>query len=319
MKPGERNLITDVAGLKLGHAEDRAARTGVTVVLPDRPARAAVDVRGGGPGTRETDALALDTLVETVDAVVLAGGSVYGLGAADGLTALLGASGRGFALVETPGVPPSPIVPAAVIYDLSNGGRKDWGEDLPYRRLGMKAFEAAGLAPELGAVGAGTGATAGAYGGGFGSASVVTEEGITLGAAAVVNSFGSPYAPGTKSFWAAPFEMNKEFGGRPAPAEGSAQGWPPDTKLGAGPRQNTTIAVIATDAPLGCADLKRIAIMAHDGLGRALRPAHGPTDGDTIFALSTGGAELLRDPLSITRLGHLAADTLARAIARGVF
>jgi L-aminopeptidase/D-esterase-like protein len=316
MKPGPRNLITDVPGLKLGHAEDEGARTGVTVILPDAQARAAVDVRGGGPGTRETDALALETLVGSVDAVVLTGGSVYGLGAADGVAARLGADGRGFALVEKAGVPPSPIVAAAVIYDLANGGTKGWGGEPPYRRLGVLAMEHAGRDFPLGPVGAGHGATAGAYRGGFGSASV-EESGFTVGAAVVVNSFGSPYVPGTDRFWAAPFEIDAEFGGRGIATE-TTGGWPPDTKIGAGPRENTTIAVVATDAPLSNAALKRVAIMAQDGLARALRPAHGPTDGDTVFALSTGEGPVGEDILLTTRIGNAAGDVLARAIARGV-
>src|SRR5471032_2383168 len=189
--PGPLNLITDVPGLLVGQAMDAAARTGVTVILTDERAVCAVDVRGGGPGTRETDILAAETLVEAVDAVVLSGGSVYGLAAADGVAAWLGARGRGFGLVERPGVPKSPIVPAAILYDLANGGDKAWGLEPPYRVLGIAAVEAAGRRFALGSVGAGAGATAGALKGGLGSASVVSADGYSVGALAAVNSFGA--------------------------------------------------------------------------------------------------------------------------------
>src|SRR5471032_3093159 len=160
--PGPLNLITDVPGLLVGQAMDAVARTGVTVILADGRAVCAVDVRGGCPGTRETDILAADSLVEAVDAVVLSGGSVYGLAAADGVAAWLGARGRGFGLFERPGVPKSPIVPAAILYDLANGGDKAWGLEPPYRALGIAAVESVGHVFALGSVGAGAGATAGA-------------------------------------------------------------------------------------------------------------------------------------------------------------
>jgi L-aminopeptidase/D-esterase-like protein len=159
---GPRNLITDVAGLRVGQATDARLRSGVTVVLPDDRAVCAVDVRGGAPGTRETDALTADTLVEAVDAIVLSGGSVYGLAAADGVTAWLGARGRGYGMVARPGVPRSPVVPAAILYDLANGGEKAWGMDPPYRAMGISAAEACDTTFELGSVGAGAGAMAGA-------------------------------------------------------------------------------------------------------------------------------------------------------------
>ncbi|MEQ8935037.1 MAG: P1 family peptidase, partial [Amphiplicatus sp.] len=161
-RPGPRNDITDVPGLKIGQAEDVRIATGVTVILPDRSAICACDVRGGGPGTRETDLLDPSTLVTRADAIVLSGGSSYGLAAADGVAAWLGSQRRGFALVRSPGVPPSPIVPAAILYDLANGGAKDWGEEPPYRRLGFDACEAATGGPvKLGRAGAGFGARAG--------------------------------------------------------------------------------------------------------------------------------------------------------------
>src|SRR5271154_2976095 len=204
--PGALNLITDVPGLQVGQAEDPKARSGVTVILPDGRATCSVDVRGGGPGTRETDALNSWNLVHSVDAVVLSGGSVYGLGAADGVAAWLGARGRGYGMVVAAGVPRSPIVPAAILYDLANGGDKAWGLEPPYRALGIAAAKAAGPDFGLGSMGAGAGAGAGALKGGVGSASALTTDGFTVGALAAVNSFGSVVAPGSRAFWAAPYE-----------------------------------------------------------------------------------------------------------------
>lgn len=317
---GPRNLITDVAGLRVGHATHEAARTGVTVVLPDERAVCAVDVRGGGPGTRETDALTPDTLVDAVDAVVLAGGSVYGLAAADGVTAWLGARGRGFTLAPRPDVPRSPVVPAAILYDLANGGDKAWGLEPPYRALGIAAAEAAADGFGLGSVGAGAGAMAGTLKGGVGSASAVTHDGFTVGALAAVNSFGSVTVPGSRAFWAAPFEIADEFGAVPI---GGARAGPDDwgrAKRDPAPRTNTTIACVAVDAILTPAQARRLAIMAQDGLARAIRPVHAPVDGDVVFALATGRRALGPDEtFTLCRLGALAADCLARAVARGVY
>lgn len=318
-RPGPRNLITDVPGLLVGQAQDAGARTGVTVLLPEERAVCGVDVRGGGPGTRETDALAPENLVDAVDAVVLAGGSVYGLAAADGVAAWLGAQGRGFGLVDLPGVPRSPVVPAAILYDLANGGDKGWGLEPPYRRLGIAAAEAAALDFELGTAGAGYGAMAGQLKGGTGSVSIVSD-GITIGAIAAVNSFGSVVGGDGKSFWAAPFEIDGEFGGL-----GSADlSVAPDdwslAKLAPAPRANTTICAIATDAALTPAEAKRVAVMAQTGLARAIRPANAPFDGDVVFVLSTARARLPEPAaLSVTKIGALAADCLARAIARAVY
>lgn len=316
---GARNLITDVPGLKVGQAEDARVRTGVTVILADGLHAAGCSVAGGGPGTRETDALAAENLVGAVNAVVLAGGSVYGLAAADGVAAWLGARGIGYGLVSRPGAPPSPIVPAAILYDLANGGDKQWGLEPPYRALGIAAAEAAGEDFGLGTVGAGYGAMAGTLKGGTGSASVVTADGITVGALCAVNSFGSVVAPGGRSFWAAPFEIAGEFGGLGAAGLSAAPDDWGAAKAQATPRANTTIACVATDVALTTAQARRVAIMAQDGLARAIRPVHGPTDGDVVFALSTG-RQPLPDPanLSLTRIGALAADCLARAVARGV-
>jgi L-aminopeptidase/D-esterase-like protein len=323
--PGPLNLITDVAGLRVGQAQDDAARSGVTVILADGRAVCAVDVRGGGPGTRETDALGPENLVDDADAVVLAGGSVYGLAAADGVTAVLGASGRGYRLSATAGVPVSPIVPAAILYDLGNGGSKAWGENPPYRDLGMAATRGAGAQFALGTAGAGCGAMAGRLKGGLGSASVVGEDGFTVGAIVAVNSFGSVVAPGGRSFWAAPYEIAGEFGAlgsaglAAAPDEWGLAKGPAPSGVGGG-RTNTTIACVATDAILTPGEAKRVAIMAQDGLARAIRPAHAPFDGDVVFAFATGKRPLgERRMADITRLGALAADCLARAIARGVY
>lgn len=320
LKIGPRNLITDVSGLAVGQASDSAARTGVTVLLPDERAVCAVDVRGGAPGARETDALAADTLVEKVDAVVLSGGSVYGLAAADAVAAWLGARGRGYALVAAPGVPPSPVVPAAILYDLANGGDKAWGLEPPYRALGLAAVAAAGSSFDLGSAGAGAGAMAGALKGGVGSASIVTADGFTLGALAAVNSFGSVVAPGGRAFWATPFEVGDEFGGLAlGDAHAAGDDWglaKRDPKVGA----NTTIACVATDADLTRAQARRLAVMAQDGLARAIRPVHAPYDGDVVFVLATGRRPLGPDPVfALARLGSLAADVLARAVARGVY
>jgi L-aminopeptidase/D-esterase-like protein len=318
--PGPRNLITDVAGLRVGQAQDDAARSGVTVILADGRAVCAVDVRGGAPGTRETDALGPENLVDEADAVVLAGGSVYGLAAADGVTAVLGASGQGYRLSAAEGVPVSPIVPAAILYDLGNGGAKAWGENPPYRDLGMAAAREAGAQFALGTAGAGYGAMAGRLKGGLGSASVVGEDGFTVGAIVAVNSFGSVVAPGGRSFWSAPYEIGGEFGGL-----GSAGlvATPDDWGLAKGPttgRINTTIACVATDATLTPGEAKRVAIMAQDGLARAIRPAHAPFDGDVVFAFATGKRPLGERRMGdVARLGALAADCLARAIARGVY
>lgn len=317
-----RNLITDVMGLTVGQAHDEAAASGVTVILTNRPVVAAVDVRGGAPASRETDALRLENLVQHIDAIVFAGGSVHGLAAGDGVTAWLGARGRGFALNGGVGAPPSPIVPTACLYDLANGGAKAWGEDPPYRRLGRVAAEAASQDFHLGTAGAGFGARAGALPGGIGSASATMADGGVVGALVVVNSFGSVIAPDSGRFWAAPFEIDAEFGGRGvSEAPVSNENWGL-AKAMAAPGVNTTLACVATDIVLSRVELLRVAVMAQDGLARAIRPAHTPFDGDIVFALSTGLRELPSDglrPLAVARIGGTAADVLARAIAAGVF
>ncbi|HEX4302604.1 MAG TPA: P1 family peptidase [Rhizomicrobium sp.] len=317
VRPGARNLITDIAGLRVGNAEDHKARTGVTVVLADALTTAVVDVRGGAPGTRDTEALDPVGIDGGADAIVLSGGSVYGLDAPAGVTAHLRAQGRGVAF----GGLRLPIVPGAILFDMANGGDKDWGEETPYRALGRAAAANAGLDFKLGNVGAGLGARAGLYKGGLGSASSVTEDGYTVGAIVAVNSLGSPLLPGTDVFWAFPFEQQSEFGGRRLSGKevlGDLD-LPPDMK-GAAPRENTTIAIIAIDAEVSGVELKRIAIMAADGFARALRPVHTPFDGDIVFAMATAKRQLAEPrQRNIMRLGSIAADTLSRAIARGVY
>ncbi len=321
-RPGPDNSLADVQGLSIGCAEDELALTGVTVIVPETRAVCAADVRGGGPGTRETDALAPENLVDAVDAVVLAGGSVYGLAAADGVVATMGAENKGFALVDMPGVPRSPVVPAAILYDLANGGNRAWGDAPPYAALGRKAYAARGRRAPLGNAGAGLGARAGALKGGQGSASIVTSDGFTVAALACVNCWGSTTMPGSRAFWAHPFEIDGEFGGVRRDAGAASvdlEDWG-DAKFSPQPRANTTIAVVATDADLTPGEAKRVAQMASAGLARAIRPVFAPFDGDVVFALSTA-KRATPEPraLAIARFGALAADCLSRAIARGVF
>jgi L-aminopeptidase/D-esterase-like protein len=328
-RPGPLNLITDVAGLKVGSAHDDRVQTGVTVIRPDARAVAAVAVAGGGPGTRETDALGPDTLVDAIDAIVFSGGSVYGLAAADGVAAALGAARQGFALIAGSAVPVSPIVPAAILYDLANGGEKSWGETPPYRALGMQALKNIATRFDLGRIGAGFGARAGGGPGGLGSASAVTHDGIEVGALVAVNSHGSVKMPGSDAFWAWPYEQASEFGGvRPAgdfaldPDDWGAAKSKPGSMAGpdATGRANTTLCCVATNVALAPFEAQRIAKMAMAGLARAVRPVFAPFDGDVVFCLSTAQVERqeLR-PFVLARIGELAAGTLARATARGVF
>lgn len=321
-RPGSRNLITDIEGISVGQAEDVRVGTGVTVIVPDCPVMGAVCVAGGGPGTRETDVLSAGRLVfDSVDAICLSGGSAFGLAAADGVMAGLKAQGRGFALVPRPGVPATPIVPAAILYDLANGGDKDWGDVAPYARLGRAAFDNAGKHVALGRAGAGFGARAGQAPGGTGSASIVTSDGLTIGALAAVNSFGSVRMPGSDAFWAWPYELSGEFGGaRPEPGFAfDPEDWGA-AKTNPAPRENTTIACIALDAVVTHDELQRIAQMALAGMARAIRPVFAPTDGDVVFVVSTQKRQVDGNrPLSVARLGELAAGTLARSIARGVY
>lgn len=313
MIAGPSNHILDVPGLTVGHADDPALRSGASVVLFDAPAVAAVDVRGGGPGARETELLAPDMTVETVDAITLSGGSAFGLDAAGGAMDALRAMGRGFAV----GAARVPIVPGAILFDLTNGGDKDWGPRNPYGELGWRATQPAARDGRIGSVGAGFGAQAGRLRGGLGSASTLCPvTGATIGALVAVNALGSAVVGQGPWFWAAPFEIGDEFGALGQPPRFDAEALEP--VIARGPRESTTIAVVATDAILTPGRARRMAIMAQDGLARALHPAHGPLDGDIVFAASTG-RRALGDPLTdLSRLGALAGMTLARAVARGV-
>jgi L-aminopeptidase/D-esterase-like protein len=323
-RPGAKNLITDIAGLKVGHATDENARSGVTALLCTAGWPASVDVRGGGPGTRETDVLASENLVGRAHALVLAGGSVFGLAAADGVAASLSLQGIG--LQWSSKTPAIPIVPSAVLHDLGNGGDKNWGLSPPYRELGIRAASAAGADFALGSVGAGRGAMAGLLKGGIGSASVDLHDGLVVGALVAVNSVGSPLMPDGKTYWAWAFELGKEFGGGPPPlAMDLGDPAPEDSRLSSLGRlaqgANTTLAVVACNAELSTVECKRVAMMAQDGIARSLRPAHTPFDGDTVFALASGELVLEKNPpraAQVGRIGSAAADCLARAIARGV-
>jgi D-aminopeptidase len=310
VRPGPRNLITDVSGLRVGNAHDAALRSGVTVLTADRPFVAAVHVMGGAPGTRETDLLAPDSLVERVDALFLSGGSAFGLDAGAGVMAGLRDMGRGFPV----GPVQVPVVPGAILFDLLNGGDKTW-DDSPYPALGRKALGAAAGDFALGTAGAGFGAMTGALKGGLGSASVVLPSGITVGALVAVNALGSATVGDGPQFWAAPWEEGAEFGGL-GPAPMLPQDAPlPTKRLG----EATTIAIVATDALLTKAQTRRLAVAAHDGMARALVPSHTPLDGDLVFAAATG-ARPLRDPVADPfQIGHAAATCLARAIARAVW
>ena len=311
MRAGARNLITDVAGLRVGNAHDERLRSGATVLLGDRPFTAAVHVMGGAPGTRETDLLAPDRLVQAVDALVLAGGSAFGLDAASGVADGLAAMGRGFAV----GSARVPIVPGAILFDLLNGGDKAWSAN-PYKGLGQSALAVAAPDFAIGSAGAGYGALTGRWKGGLGSASAVLDGGLTVGALVAVNALGSATVGDGPWFWAAPWEIGDEFGGLGLPASFPATDEPPAAKrMG----EATTIAIVATDAALTQAQALRMATAAQDGIARALVPSHTPLDGDLVFAVATGG-RALSDPLTDTfALGHAAACVLARAIARAVY
>jgi L-aminopeptidase/D-esterase-like protein len=316
--PGPRNLITDVEGLAVGQSHDADLRSGVTVLLPDAPVRAAADIRGGGPGTRETETMSDAGIVNAIHALVLSGGSAFGLDAATGVQSFLREKGVGFEV----GPARVPIVPQAILFDLLNGGNKDWGRHAPYRDLAYEAATHAAQDFALGTVGAGFGATVGwkepgrRIMGGTGSASLRRDDGLTIGALAIVNAAGSVTIGDTPHFWAAPYEIGDEFGGRGFPAS------PVDpaatTILKGRPGQNTTLAIVATNATLTKAETKRLAIMAQAGLVRAINPVHTPLDGDIVFALATARHDAPPTVFDLAELGALAANTLARAIARGV-
>ena len=308
-----RNLLTDVPGIRVGHAGDVRLGSGVTAIVFDEPAIAAVDVRGGGPGTRETDLLDPAMTVERIDAIALSGGSAFGLDAAGGVQARLREQGRGYAVRDMR----VPIVPGAILFDLLSGGDKNWRHYPPYRELGHAAAVAASSYFALGSVGAGLGATTVNLKGGIGSASAQTRDGLTVGALAAVNAAGSAIVGVSPCFWAAPFEQNGEFGGHGFPAVMPPEALVPRTKGDL--RESTVIAVVATDAVLSKAQAKRLAVMAQTGLTRAIYPVHTPLDGDVVFTAATE-RQPLPDPVrALSELGTVAANTLARAIARGVF
>ena len=318
-KAGARNLITDVPGIVVGQAEDAAAVTGTTVVLAEGPAVASVDVRGGAPGTRETELLAADALVDRVDAVVLSGGSAFGLDAAGGVVQWLAAAGRGFRVGSALRSPEIrvPIVPAAILFDLSFPGRRMWREEPPYRELGRRAVAVAAKDFALGNAGAGLGARAGSLKGGIGSASLVLADGATVGAVVAVNSWGSAVRPDCGRFWAAELALPGDID--PQPPAPAAPLDPEDFSQtrAAVAGAATTIAVVATDAALDKPGCRRLAIMAQDGLARAIHPIHTPFDGDSVFALATG-IGLPVEHAALLRLGSAAADCLARAVMRAL-
>jgi L-aminopeptidase/D-esterase-like protein len=323
-----KNLLTDIAGVRVGHADDTRLASGVTTVLFDQPAVAAIDVRGGGPGTREGALLDLANSVERIDAVALAGGSAFGLEAGGGVQAWLAEQGRGFAVRGAI----IPIVPGAIIFDLLNGGDKAWGRFAPYRDLGYAAAAAAAKNTEkntkknteksfaLGSVGAGFGATTANFKGGLGSASAATQAGVQVAALAVVNAVGTVTVGDGPWFWAAPFERDGEYGGRGLPPSFDPDMLKMRSKGGAAatPVENTTLAVVVTDAVLTRPQAKRLAMIAQTGFARAIYPVHAPLDGDVVFAAATGKKPI--DPLfGLTELGMVAANVVARAIARGVY
>lgn len=311
-----KNLLTDIAGVRVGHADDKALASGVTAVIFDKPAVASIDVRGGGPGTREEALLDPQSLVETIDGIALSGGSAFGLDSASGVQAWLAEHGRGFRIREAL----VPIVPGVICFDLLNGGNKAWGRFPPYRDLGYAAAGAASDNFQLGSVGAGMGATTANFKGGLGSASAKTEGGVTVAALAVVNAVGSVTVGDGPWFWGAPFEVNGEYGGCGLPPsfhrdmlKMRLKGGPASTSA-----ENTTLAVIVTDAILTKPQAKRLAMIGQTGMARAIYPVHAPLDGDVVFAAATGEKPI--DPLAgLTEVGMLAANTLTRAIARGVY
>jgi D-aminopeptidase len=307
------NLLTDVAGLTVGNADDPLVATGVTAIVFDEPATASLAILGGAPAVRDTALLSPEMTVEKIDAVLLSGGSAFGLDAAGGAMAALAEKGRGFAI----GPVRVPIVPQAALFDLLNGGDKTWGEAPPYFRLGREAVRNAGRTFRLGTAGAGYGATTASLKGGLGSASAVTSGGITVGAVVAVNAVGSATIGDGPHFWAAPYERAREFGGLGLPSAFPASAL--DVRMKGAVRENTTIALVATDACLTKAEAKRVALSAHDGLARALRPGHTPLDGDTLFAAATGRNRLAMSVATLTEIAMLASDTLARAIARAVY
>ena len=313
LQTGRTNLITDIAGLKVGQAHDEALRSGVTVLLPDQAVPAAVDVRGGGTGSRETDVLALSGSVSEIHGLVFSGGSAFGLNAAGGVQSFLRQRNVGFAV----GTARVPIVPQAILFDLLNGGDKNWGRRAPYEDLAYQACEAAADEFALGSAGAGFGATTVNAPGGLGSASLALDDGVMIAALVAVNAAGSVTVGNGHHFWAAPLELGDEFGGYglPDPLPDDAR----KVRLKGGVGENTTLGVIATNAALDKVQLYRLAVMAQSGLARAIWPVHTPLDGDVVFAISTGMIKLDDAMHDLAVLGGHAANCMARAVARGVY
>jgi len=313
-----RNLITDVAGLKVGNAHDPALGSGVTAVLFDDFAVASCAVHGGAPGTRDTELLEPDKVVPGINAVVLSGGSAFGLDAAGGVQAFLREQGIGFPV----GPALVPLVPQAITFDLLNGGNKDWGRFSPYRDLGYEAARNAGHDFALGTAGGGYGATTVNLKGGLGSVSAATPSGHIVGALVIVNALASVTVGDEPHFWAAPFEEDGEFGGLGLPARFSREMRQLDWKgrmRDKAPPISTTIALVATDAVLTKAQAKRLAVVAHDGLAKGLRFAHALYDGDVVFSAATGLKPLKDEATDLIEIGALVSDCLTRAIARGVY
>jgi len=309
------NLLTDIAGVRVGHADDARVASGVTAVVFDRPAVASMDVRGGAPGTREGALLDIANTVERIDAIVLSGGSAFGLEAGGGVQAWLAEQGRGF---NVRGIR-VPIVPGAICFDLLNGGDKMWGRFAPYRDLGYVAAAAATTSFAIGSVGAGLGAVTANLKGGLGSASAQTSDGLKVAALAVVNAVGSVMIGNGPWFWAAPFEVGDEFGGRGLPPSITPDMLKMRIKGGAtaSEAENTTLAVVVTDAVLTKAQAKRLAMVAQTGFARAIYPVHTPMDGDVVFAAATCERQI-DSLIGLTELSMVAANVMARAIARGV-
>jgi D-aminopeptidase len=311
--PGPLNLLTDIAGIRVGHAGDTRIASGVTAIVFDTAVVASADIGGGGPGTRDTDLLDPSRTVDRIDAITLSGGSAFGLDAAGGVQAYLRGIERGYKV----GTALVPLVPGAILFDLLNGGDKEWGRYPPYRELGFAAAQAAGPDFALGSVGAGLGATTVNLKAGIGSASAVIEGGFTIAALAAVNAAGSVVVDDGPWFWAAPFEQKREFGGRGFPATVPPAALLPRTK--GAPRMNTTLVVVATDAALTKGQARHLAVMAQDGFALAIHPVHTPLDGDIVFAVSTGLRPLSNPVFDLTAIGNAAAQVVARAIARGVY
>ncbi len=317
--------------IKVGHSADPELKSGTTVILPDRPVCAAAHISGGAPGTRETDVLRPENTVDRIDAITLSGGSVFGLAAADGAVAWLAGEGRGFIARRRA----LPIVPAAIVLDLDNGGdgsrlpgpthRQAGGRppENPYHALGYRAAASAVSDFAIGSVGAGTGATSQNLKGGFGAAVSDLPDGGHVAAFVVVNPGGRVTFGDGPHFRAAFCEQDGEFGGLGFPRTVTPDMDAPLVRADAERLASTTLAVVATDVPLDKTQLKRIAIAAHDGLALAVFPVHTPFDGDSVFAMSTGDRTASgSDDVSIFGLkdiGARAATTLARAIALAVY